>query len=182
MLLYLRYVPAIIRCTHCIAVQSGMTEYSRGVSSYTFVDNDNGDWKMMKTSCLVILRVFAVEQTLTLWSCRGALWTAWGYSEHECLLFWLFNFHADCELCLFQEKHKFYANGTCFTPVFKTTCNPGPLLPIQKERVLVWLCVWLKLYVWLRHVRFQQPCELPTTVRMFCDLLPINDLCVQFFS
>ena len=30
----------------------------------------------------------------------------------------------------------------------------GPLLPSQKERVLLWPCMWLKLYVLLCHLRF----------------------------
>jgi len=31
-------------------------------------------------------------QTLTLRLCRGSFWTAWGFSEHQCLLFWLVTF------------------------------------------------------------------------------------------
>jgi hypothetical protein len=50
-LLNLRCVPAgILLCTHCIEVQSGVTEYSHGVSSCCiFVKNAQRIWKMIKT-------------------------------------------------------------------------------------------------------------------------------------
>ena len=63
----------------------------------------------------------SVHTRLNLGSCKGTSWTAWGFSKHQCLLFWLFIFPLNVNLVLPKRKSRIPDQKNRWLPTRDTT-------------------------------------------------------------